>query len=61
MSRVQHDLGVGDDPELRQPAGPTSPDQGYDVRCLTRNARQLMARLEFQRPDLLVLDPDAAR
>jgi two-component system phosphate regulon response regulator OmpR len=30
-------------------------DQGYEVRCLT-DGRQLMARLEFQRPDLVVLD-----
>ena len=30
-------------------------DQGYDVRCLC-DTKQLEARLEFQRPDLVVLD-----
>ena len=30
-------------------------DQGYDVRCLC-DVKQMEARLEFQRPDLVVLD-----
>ena len=30
-------------------------DQGYDVRCLS-DVKQLEARLDFQRPDLIVLD-----
>ena len=30
-------------------------DQGYEVRCLC-DVKQMEARLEFQRPDLLVLD-----
>jgi two-component system phosphate regulon response regulator OmpR len=46
---------VDDDPELRQLLGTYLTDQGYEVRCLT-DGRQLMARLEFQRPDLVVLD-----
>ena len=46
---------VDDDPELRQMVGTYLIDQGYDVRSLC-DVRQLEARLEFQRPDLVVLD-----
>jgi len=46
---------VDDDPELRRMVGTYLMDQGYDVRCLA-NGEQLMARLQSQRPDLLVLD-----
>jgi two-component system phosphate regulon response regulator OmpR len=46
---------VDDDPELRQMVGTYLIDQGYDVRCLS-DVKQLEARLEFQRPDLIVLD-----
>ena len=46
---------VDDDPELRKMVGTYLIDQGYDVRCLC-DAKQLEARLEFQRPDLVVLD-----
>ena len=46
---------VDDDPELRQMVGSYLIDQGYDVRCLC-DVKQLEARLEFQRPDLVVLD-----
>ena len=46
---------VDDDPELRQMVGTYLIDQGYEVRCLC-DARQMEARLEFQRPDLVVLD-----
>ena len=46
---------VDDDPELRQMVGTYPIDQGYDVRCLC-DVKQLEARLEFQRPDLVVLD-----
>jgi two-component system phosphate regulon response regulator OmpR len=46
---------VDDDPDLRQMVSTYLLDQGYDVRALS-DGRQLMARLEFQRPDLLVLD-----
>lgn len=46
---------VDDDPDLRQMVGTYLLDQGYDVRCLS-DVKQLEARLEFQRPDLLVLD-----
>ena len=50
---------VDDDPELRSMVGTYLIDQGYDVRCLADGA-QLMARLENQRPDLVVLDGDRA-
>ena len=43
------DLVVDDDPELRQMVGTYLIDQGYEVRCLC-DARQMEARLEFQRP-----------
>jgi len=46
---------VDDDPELRQMVGTYLIDRGYDVRCLC-DVKQLEARLEFQRPDLVVLD-----
>jgi DNA-binding response OmpR family regulator len=46
---------VDDDPELRKMVGTYLLDQGYDVRCLC-DVKQLEARLEIQRPDLLVLD-----
>ncbi|MCP9791254.1 response regulator [Vulcanococcus limneticus Candia 3F8] len=46
---------VDDDPELRRLVGTYLTDLGYDVRCLSDGA-QLMARLESQRPDLVVLD-----
>lgn len=46
---------VDDDPDLRQLLSTYLGDQGYEVRCLADGA-QLMARLEGQRPDLLVLD-----
>ena len=46
---------VDDDPELRQMVGTYLIDQGFDVRCLC-DVKQLEARLEFQRPDLVVLD-----
>jgi len=46
---------VDDDTELRQMVGTYLIDQGYDVRCLS-DVKQLEARLEFQRPDLIVLD-----
>ena len=46
---------VDDDPEQRRLVGTYLTDQGYDVRCLS-TGEQLMARLESQRPDLVVLD-----
>ena len=46
---------VDDDPDLRKMVGTYLMDQGYDVRCLC-DVKQLEARLEFQRPDLVVLD-----
>ena len=46
---------VDDDPELRQMVGTYLIDQGYDVRSLC-DVKQFEARLEFQRPDLVVLD-----
>jgi len=46
---------VDDDPELRQMVVTYLIDQGYEVRCLC-DVKQLEARLEFQRPDLVVLD-----
>ncbi|EAQ74404.1 two-component response regulator [Synechococcus sp. WH 5701] len=55
LSRTHTIWVVDDDPELRQLLGTYLTDQGYEVRCLT-DGRQLMARLEFQRPDLVVLD-----
>jgi two-component system phosphate regulon response regulator OmpR len=46
---------VDDDAEQRRLLGTYLSDQGYDVRCLA-SGEQLMARLEGQRPDLVVLD-----
>ena len=46
---------VDDDPELRKMVGTYLIDQGYDVRCLC-DVKQMEARLQFQRPDLVVLD-----
>ncbi len=46
---------VDDDPELRKMVGTYLIDQGYDVRCLC-DVKQMEARMEFQRPDLVVLD-----
>ena len=46
---------VDDDAEQRRLVGTYLTDQGYDVRCLA-SGEQLMARLEGQRPDLVVLD-----
>tara|TARA_B100000900_G_scaffold388333_1_gene380268 strand:+ start:55 stop:780 length:726 start_codon:yes stop_codon:yes gene_type:complete len=55
MSRSSMIWVVDDDPELRQMVGTYLIDQGYCVRCLC-DVKQLEARLEFQRPDLVVLD-----
>ena len=46
---------VDDDPEIRQMLATYLGQQGYDVRTLA-DGPQLMARLQSQRPDLLVLD-----
>jgi two-component system phosphate regulon response regulator OmpR len=55
MSKTSMVWVVDDDPELRKMVGTYLIDQGYDVRCLC-DVKQLEARLECQRPDLLVLD-----
>ncbi|HJN36154.1 MAG: response regulator [Prochlorococcus sp.] len=55
MARSSMIWVVDDDPDLRQMVGTYLLDQGYDVRGLN-DVKQLEARLEFQRPDLLVLD-----
>lgn len=55
MSRAHTIWVVDDDPELRQLLSSYLTDQGYEVRCLN-DGRRLIARLEFQRPDLVVLD-----
>jgi two-component system phosphate regulon response regulator OmpR len=55
MQRPYRIWVVDDDPELRRMLGAFMADQGYEVRCLADGA-QLMARLEGQRPDLVVLD-----
>ncbi|MEB3266887.1 MAG: response regulator [Cyanobacteriota bacterium] len=55
MGRPHRIWVVDDDPEIRQLLATYLGDQGYDVRCLADGA-QLLARLEFQRPDLVVLD-----
>ncbi len=55
MSRTHTIWVVDDDPDLRQLLGSYLSEQGYEVRCLT-DGRQLLARLDFQRPDLVVLD-----
>jgi two-component system phosphate regulon response regulator OmpR len=46
---------VDDDPELRRMLATYLGDLGYEVRTL-QDGEQLMARLQGQRPDLLVLD-----
>ncbi len=55
MARDNKIWVVDDDPELRKMVGTYLIDQGYDVRCLC-DVKQLEARLECQRPDLVVLD-----
>ena len=55
MPRTSMIWVVDDDPDLRQMVGTYLLDQGYDVRSLS-DVKQLEARLEFQRPDLIVLD-----
>ncbi|MCP9799005.1 MULTISPECIES: response regulator [Cyanophyceae] len=55
MARPHRIWVVDDDPELRQLLSTYLGEQGYEVRCMGDGA-QLMARLEGQRPDLLVLD-----
>ena len=55
MTRSSMIWVVDDDPDLRQMVGTYLIDQGYDVRCLS-DVKQFEARLEFQRPDLVVLD-----
>ena len=55
MSKASKIWVVDDDPELRKMVGTYLMDQGYEVRCLC-DVKQMEARLEFQRPDLLVLD-----
>lgn len=55
MAAGQRIWVVDDDPDLRKMVGTYLIDQGYDVRCLS-TGEQLMARLNDQRPDLLVLD-----
>ena len=55
MGRPHRIWVVDDDPELRQLLSTYLSEQGYEVRCMVDGA-QLMARLDGQRPDLLVLD-----
>lgn len=55
MARSHRIWVVDDDAELRQMLQRYLGDQGYEVRCLA-SGQQLEARLESQRPDLLVLD-----
>jgi two-component system phosphate regulon response regulator OmpR len=55
MARPHRVWVVDDDPELRRMLATYLGEQGYDVRCLVDGA-QLLARLEGQRPDLVVLD-----
>jgi two-component system phosphate regulon response regulator OmpR len=55
MARAHRIWVVDDDPELRRMLAAYLGEQGYDVRCLSDGA-QLIARLEGQRPDLVVLD-----
>ena len=55
MARSHRIWVVDDDAELRQMLQRYLSEQGYEVRCLA-NGQQLTARLESQRPDLLVLD-----
>ena len=46
---------VDDDAEMRQLLQDYLGEQGYEVRCMA-DGRQLLARLDHQRPDLVVLD-----
>ena len=46
---------VDDDPELRQLLNTYLSEQGYEVRTIN-DGKQFLARLEFQRPHLVVLD-----
>jgi two-component system phosphate regulon response regulator OmpR len=55
MTKAQTIWVVDDDPELRQLLNTYLSGQGYEVRTIN-DGNQLMARLEFQRPHLLVLD-----
>lgn len=55
MGQSQKIWVVDDDPEQRRMLGTYLCDQGYDVRCLA-SGEQMMARLQSQRPDLVVLD-----
>ena len=55
MAKAQTIWVLDDDPELRQLLNTYLSDQGYEVRTLN-DGKQLKARLEFQRPHLLVLD-----
>jgi two-component system phosphate regulon response regulator OmpR len=55
MTKAQTIWVVDDDPELRQLLNTYLSGQGYEVRTIN-DGKQLMARLEFQRPHLLVLD-----
>jgi two-component system phosphate regulon response regulator OmpR len=55
MGQSQQIWVVDDDPEQRRMLGTYLCDQGYDVRCLA-SGEQMMARLQSQRPDLVVLD-----
>ncbi|MEB3332770.1 MAG: response regulator [Synechococcaceae cyanobacterium] len=55
MARPHRVWVVDDDPELRRMVASYLGEQGYDVRTLADGA-QLKARLEIQRPDLVVLD-----
>ncbi len=55
MAKAQTIWVLDDDPELRQLLNTYLSDQGYEVRTLN-DGKQLSARLEFQRPNLLVLD-----
>jgi two-component system phosphate regulon response regulator OmpR len=55
MTKAQTIWVVDDDPELRQLLNTYLSGQGYEVRTIN-DGKQLIARLEFQRPHLLVLD-----
>lgn len=55
MARPHRVWVVDDDPELRRMVASYLGEQGYDVRTMA-DAAQLKARLESQRPDLVVLD-----
>ena len=55
MAKHQTIWVVDDDSELRQLLSTYLGEQGYEVRTLN-DGKQFTARLEFQRPDLVVLD-----